>query len=128
MSYRVIPAKVHSILDYVVAIALVFAPVLFGFQSVGGAAVVVPMLLGVGLFLYSLLTDYEYGVVRAIDMPYHLIIDLVAAVFLLLSPFIFGFSGEALNVWLPHVAVGAIMVLIVIFSKTQPSRPEHLAM
>lgn len=128
MSYKFIPTKVHSVLDYIVAIALIFAPMLFGFQSVGGAAVIIPMVLGVGLFLYSLLTDYEWGVIRIISMPYHLVIDIIASVFLLVSPLLFGFSDEAVNVWLPHVAVGIAVILVVLFSQTQPSKPEHLAM
>lgn len=123
MGYRFIPTKVHGALDYIVAIALIFAPMIFGFSEVGGAAVIIPMVLGAGLFLYSLFTKYEWGLIKVLGMPYHLIIDVIASVFLLLSPFIFGFSGEALNVWVPHVAVGITVILVVIFSQTQPSSP-----
>lgn len=123
MSYRFIPTKVHGALDYIVAIALLLAPMLFGFSEVGGAAVIIPMVLGAGLFLYSLFTKYEWGLIKVLGMPYHLIIDVVASVFLLLSPFIFGFSTEAWNVWVPHVAVGIAVILVVIFSQTQPSDP-----
>ncbi len=123
MSYRFIPTKVHGALDYIVAIALLLAPMLFGFSEVGGAAVIIPMVLGAGLFLYSLFTKYEWGLIKVLGMPYHLIIDVVASVFLLLSPFIFGFSTEAWNVWVPHVAVGIAVILVVIFSQMQPSDP-----
>jgi len=128
MSYRFIPTKVHGALDYIVAIALIFAPMIFGFQSVGGAAVMVPMVLGIGLFLYSLLTDYEWGVIKVISMPYHLMIDIAAALLLLLSPFIFGFNDEALNAWLPHVVVGAAVILVVICSQRTPASGDHMAM
>ena len=128
MSYRFIPTKVHGALDYIVAIALIFAPMIFGFQSVGGAAVMVPMVLGIGLFLYSLLTDYEWGVIKVISMPYHLMIDIAAAVLLLLSPFIFGFNDEALNAWLPHVIVGIAVILVVICSQRTPATTDHMAM
>lgn len=128
MSYRFIPTRVHGALDYIVAIVLIFAPLIFGFQSVGGAAVIIPMVLGIVLFLYSLLTDYEWGVIRVLAMPYHLVIDLIAAVFLLISPFIFGFSDESLNAWLPHVVAGAAVILVVIFSQTQPRKPELKSM
>lgn len=117
---KFIPTKVHGVLDYLVAIALIFAPMIFGFSQVGGAAVVIPVVLGIGLFVYSLLTKYEWGVVKAISMPYHLVIDVVASVFLALSPWLFGFADQALNVWLPHVVVGVAVILVVIFSKTQP--------
>lgn len=123
MSYKFIPTKVHGALDYIVGVALIFAPMLFGFMSIGGAAVIIPMILGVGLILYSLFTRYEWGLVKVLGMPYHLIFDVLASLFLALSPFIFGFADEALNVWLPHVVVGITVILVVIFSQSQPESP-----
>lgn len=120
MSLQFIPTKVHGALDYIVAIALILAPMIFGFQSIGGAAVAIPMILGVGLFLYSLLTNYEWGVFKVINMRYHLVIDVLASSLLLLSPFLFGFANNALNVWLPHVIVGITVILVVICSQREP--------
>jgi len=117
---RFIPTKVHGILDYVVGAALIVAPWLFGFAGVGGAAVIIPIVLGVGLIVYSLFTKYEWGPFGFIPMPVHLVFDIVASLFLALSPWIFGFAGEALNVWLPHVVVGATVIVVVLFSQTQP--------
>lgn len=127
MSLRFIPTKVHGALDYIVAIALLLAPMIFGFQEVGGAAVAIPMVLGAGLFLYSLFTNYEWGVFKVIDMRYHLIVDVVASTLLLLSPFLFGFIGEAPNAWLPHIAVGVTVILVVLCSKTAPDSSARLA-
>lgn len=124
MSYKFIPTKVHGALDYIVAIALILAPMIFGFASVGGAAVFIPVILGIGLFLYSLFTRYEWGVVKVIGMPYHLIVDVAASLLLLASPFIFGFANQPLNVWLPHVIVGITVIIVVIFSQTQPAAKE----
>lgn len=124
MSYKFIPTKVHGALDYIVGVALIFAPMLFGFMSMGGAAVIVPIMLGIGLILYSLFTRYEWGLVKVLGMPYHLIFDVLASIFLALSPFIFGFADEALNVWLPHVVVGVTVILVVIFSQPQPENPK----
>ncbi len=117
---RFIPTKVHGILDYVVGAALIVAPWLFGFAGVGGAAVIIPIVLGAGLIVYSLFTKYEWGPFGFIPMPVHLVFDIVASLFLALSPWIFGFAGEALNVWLPHVVVGAAVIVVVLFSQTQP--------
>lgn len=122
MSLRFIPTKVHGVLDYVVAIALLLAPMIFGFQEVGGAAVVIPMVLGIGLFAYSLLTNYEWGVFKAIPMPVHLTFDIIASLFLALSPWLFGFADQAMNVWLPHVVVGIAVIIVVLCSKTQPEQ------
>ena len=122
-SIRFLPTKVHGVLDYVVGLALILAPNIFQFADVGGPAVFIPRLLGVVLIAYSLFTRYELGVIKVISMPYHLIVDFLAALFLALSPFLFGFSNNTANVWLPHVVVGIAVIVVVIVSKTQPSRP-----
>jgi hypothetical protein len=121
-SIRFLPTKVHGVLDYVVGLALILAPNIFQFADVGGPAVSIPRLLGVVLIAYSLFTRYELGVIKFISMPYHLIVDFLAALFLALSPFLFGFSNKSANVWLPHVVVGIAVIIVVIVSKTQPSR------
>ena len=87
---RFIPTKVHGVLDYLVAIALILAPWIFGFANIGGAAVIIPIVLGVGLIVYSLFTRYELGAFKLIAMPIHLVFDIVASLFLIASPFIFG--------------------------------------
>jgi len=72
------------------------------------------------LIVYSLITRYEWGVIKLISMPYHLTIDFLAALFLALSPFLFGFNNKEPNAWLPHVVVGIAVILVVIVSKTRP--------
>jgi len=119
-SIRFLPTKVHGALDYVVGIALILAPNIFQFADVGGAAVLIPRVLGVALIVYSLITRYEWGVIKLISMPYHLMIDFLAALFLALSPFLFGFSNKEPNAWLPHVVVGIAVLLVVVVSKTRP--------
>lgn len=123
---RFIPTKVHGVLDYLVGIALIAAPWLFGFASVGGAAVVIPIVLGIGLIVYSLFTRCEWGPFGVIPMPVHLVFDLVASAFLAASPWIFGFADESLNVWLPHLVVGITVIVVVIFSKPQPAAEARL--
>lgn len=118
---RFIPTKVHGILDYIVGAALIVAPWLFGFASVGGAAVVIPIVLGVGLIVYSLFTKYEWGPFGFIPMPVHPVFDIVASLFLALSPWLFGFANQAPNVWVPHVVVGVAVIIVVLFSQPQPA-------
>lgn len=120
MGYRFIPTKVHGALDYIVAIALILAPWIFNFANVGGPAVVIPVVLGIGLILYSLFTRYEWGLIKVVGMPVHLVFDVLASVFLIASPFLFGFADMAANVWLPHVVVGIAVIIVVIFTQTQP--------
>jgi hypothetical protein len=58
---RFIPTKVHAPLDYIVGAALIAAPWIFQFSE-HTAATVVPIVLGIGLIAYSLITNYELGV------------------------------------------------------------------
>ena len=117
---RFLPTKVHGVLDYLVGVALIAAPWLFQFNDVGGMAVALPIILGIGLIAYSIFTNYEWGLVKILPMPYHLIVDFVAASLLALSPWLFGFADEKINAWLPHVVVGVTVILVVMVSKIQP--------
>jgi hypothetical protein len=74
---RFIPTKVHGYLDYIVGALLIAAPWLFDFAR-GGAETWVPVILGAGAIVYSLLTDYELGVTKGISMGTHLTLDMLS--------------------------------------------------
>src|SRR5436309_3687460 len=120
-SIRFVPTGLHGYFDYIGGVALIAAPFVFGFFSVGGIAVILPMVLGVGLILYSLLTNYELGIPRLkfIPMWLHLVFDFVASAFLAISPFVFGFIHQAPNAWLPHIIAGVGVILLVLVSQTR---------
>ena len=124
---RFIPTRIHAYFDYIGGIGLLAAPFVFGFYSVGGPAVIIPMVLGVGLILYSLLTNYELGIPRLkfIPMSMHLVFDLVASAFLAVSPFLFGFINQAPNAWLPHIIAGVTVILLVLVSQASYQPKER---
>ena len=122
---RFIPTRFHGFLDYIVGVALIAAPWIFQFSE-HTAATVVPIVLGVGLIVYSLLTDYELGVVRVLPMWVHNMLDIVAGVVLALSPWIFGFANESANVWVPHLLVG-IAAVVLGLTTVQHARDERAA-
>jgi hypothetical protein len=102
----------HGMLDYPVGIVLIAAPWIFGFNDAdNSAAYVVPIVIGAVILLQSLITNYEYSVADVIPLSAHLMLDVVAGVVLAVSPFVFGFSDEGTNAWLPHVIVGIGLVL-----------------
>ncbi len=125
---RFVPTRVHGIFDYIGGIGLIASPFIFGFYSMGGIAVILPIVLGIGLILYSLLTNYERGIpgLRFIPMPAHLIFDFVAAALLAVAPFLFNYSNQGLNVWLPQVVAGIAVILLVIVSQTHPHLNEKV--
>jgi hypothetical protein len=96
-----IPSRVHGVLDYTTGVLLILAPRLFGLAE--GAASQVLVLLGVATIFYSLLTRYELGLLHVLPLRAHLRLDLIAGVFVAISPWLFGFADV---IWQPHVFVG----------------------
>jgi hypothetical protein len=90
-----------------------------------GAAQYITMGLGVFAILYSLPTDYEFGVVRRLSFRSHLILDVVFAVALAASPWLFGFDDL---IWWPHALIGvAALVVVALSVKSARSRDEMAA-
>ncbi len=115
---RFIPTAVHGPIDYVVGLLLVFAPWAGGFAA-GGAETWVPVALGVLTIGASLLTDYEWGVVRLIPVPTHLTFDLGSGMLLAASPWLFGFADR---VWGPHLLVGLFEIAAALCTQTVAGR------
>ena len=114
---RFIPTKTHGYLDYIMAVVLIAAPWILGFNR-GGAETWVPVILGAGVIVYSLLTDYEVGASRQISMRTHLLLDLAGGIFLAVSPWLFNFDE---HVYLPHLILGIAEIGASLFTKEQPS-------
>lgn len=114
---RFIPTRVHGALDYLIGALLIVAPWIFGFSD-AEVATWLPVILGAGLIAYSLLTDYELGVMRMIPMSVHLMLDLASGVLLAVSPWLFGFDNE---VWIPHLIIGLLEIGAAVMTKTVPA-------
>jgi hypothetical protein len=104
-------------LDYAVALALIVVPLLLGFE---GAALLVPLLLGMATIGYSLVTAYELGAVAAIPFRAHLVLDFLNGALLAASPWLFGFAAE---VFWPHLLAGLLELAVTLASiGTRPLR------
>ncbi len=114
---KVISSKAHGVMDYIYGIVLIAAPWLFQFAR-GGPETWVPVAIGIATIIMALMTDYETGIAKVIPMNTHLWIDGVLGVFLLLSPWIFGFWGFVM--W-PHIIVGIIVAGTALMTETRPS-------
>lgn len=101
---NIIPTRIHGYLDYLMGLLLIGAPWLLGFAR-GGAETWVPVVLGVGVIGYSLITNYELGLAPVISMPTHLALDMGGGLLLAASPWLFGFSEY---VMVPHLLFGLL--------------------
>ena len=88
-----IPLKVHNVIDYILGVALVATPYVFDFSHIVFARTVF-LVLGVGLIGYSLITDYYYSLAKILPLSMHMTFDVVAGVFVMLAPSIYGYRED----------------------------------
>ena len=118
MNARIILTGVHGRLDYLaVGVNLAF-PRLLGLHDAPWAAVV-PRIDGLAGLGYSLITDYELGVLRALPMPAHLALDAAKGLCMALSPWLFGFAKNGTRYWLSHALMGTADVVAAVTTRTR---------
>jgi hypothetical protein len=88
---KIINAKVHGYLDYLVVLVFLAAPSLFHFSGI--PAIISYTLAGVHLAL-TLLTDFPLGALKKVPLKWHGIIELIVGPVLVALPFILGFGSE----------------------------------
>lgn len=82
--------KIHGVLDYLFAAFLFLAPSLLDFH--GETAATLFYILGAAHLGLSLMTAYPMGMFRYIPFTTHATIELMAAIFLVAAPWLFGFA------------------------------------
>ena len=115
-----ISPRTHTIIGFVVGIALLLAPNIFGFSDVGGAAVAVPRIIGIIVLLSELTVRGSFSGMGFIPMRLHIMMDILMGAFLTLSPWLFSFSDAGTNAWVPHFIVGLLMVGYALMTRTNP--------
>lgn len=118
-----ISTKTHGMLDYLMGVLLIIAPFILDFAT-GGAAMWVPIIIGIAVILYSLFTDYEYGASPNITMRTHLTLDIIGGLILAVSPWLFGFAEF---VFWPHLILGLAEVFAALMTEKVPQRSSKRA-
>ncbi len=114
---KILSTSVHGIIDYLMGVFLIVSPWILNFNY-GGAETWIPVILGAGVIVYSLITDYERGAAHVLSMRTHLALDFLGGLFLAVSPWLFGFSD--IVVW-PHVILGVAEMGAALMTDTVPS-------
>jgi hypothetical protein len=91
-----VPVFVHGLVEYVAAILLIVAPFLFDFES--DTATGISVAVGVVILVVTASTAMPTGLVKSIPVQAHVILDYLVALFLIASPFLFGFDDDAATV------------------------------
>ncbi len=124
MNIRFLPQKIHGVLDYAVAVTLIAVPFILNFRQDSEFAHWLSVAAGVGLFLYSLATDYSVGVVSAITIRQHLALDFIAGTLFVILAAVAGFSGETAAF---YGIVGAAVLAVVAVTEIDPARHPAVA-
>ena len=101
-----IDTKTHGYIDYIMGIVLIAVPFLLHLDSESTPSIVL-FVLGAGALVYSLLTNYELGLVKLIPMNIHLMLDIASGIFLAASPWLLGFSEI---IYIPHLILGLLEI------------------
>lgn len=83
----------HTVIDYLMVLALLAGPAAFGFAGTAGSTVF--QSVGWAYLALVLLTAYPGGLIRLIPFTVHGGLEFLSAILLLVSPWAFGFSTLA---------------------------------
>lgn len=122
---KVLNARVHGMLDYVIAALFALAPTLFGFE--GTPQIVCYVVAAVHLTL-SLFTAYPLSIAKLIPFPLHGKVEMVVVPSLVALPWLAGFSDvtPARNFFLAAAALIAVVALLTNYqSADATARIEH---
>lgn len=110
MKIRFVNPNIHGLLDYVAAAGLIVFPFLLKLGASSPIALWLSVAAGVGLIVYSSITDYAFSVSNAVPFKLHLLFDLVVGTTFIGAIFVFGFEGLAAG----YYAVMAIGVFVLV--------------
>jgi hypothetical protein len=106
-----VPLFVHGVVEYGVGALSILAPFLFSFDS--DTATVVSILLGAGIVVLGFVTESPTGVVRNLPIASHVVLDYVLSLVLIVAPFIFGFTDDAVATgYFIVIGVGFILLTV----------------
>jgi hypothetical protein len=104
---KIISAKLHGIIDYLVVVFLLVSPTIFGFTDL--LAGFTYALGGIHLIL-TLLTDFNAGLFKVIPLPLHGLIELVVGIVLVVLAYTVFNDTEAGMLF--YTSFGAAVVLV----------------
>jgi hypothetical protein len=105
---KIINAKVHGSLDYLVVLIFLGAPTLLHLSTL--PAVISYSLAGIHLLL-TLLTDFPLGLLKIVPLKWHGMIELIVGPVLVALPFALGFGAEPAAQY--FYIVNGLVILIV---------------
>ena len=120
---RFINTKIHGIFDYCISVILIALPFVFNMDKQEAESWIL-ISMGISQIPIIFFTKYEVGVIGSLKVQHHLILDLIAGIFLAISPWTFMFHER---VFLPHLCVGIAVVLMSLITIKESPRMNREA-
>jgi hypothetical protein len=115
-----ISPALHGTLDYLLAAALIAAPLVLHYHD--ETAKVVMLVLGGAATVLALGTNWSRSIVHVIPPAVHGVADIGATIALIIAPFVFGFTEHTLAL-VVYVAVGAAGLLATLLTRFESDLP-----
>ncbi len=113
MKLQILSPKMHGVLDYATASALIMFPLLLNLGSSSALPLWLSVGTGIAMIAYSLYTDYPCHFSSKIPYDLHLTFDVIAATTFIVAPFAFGFDKVAT---IFYIVMGALILTVVAIS------------
>lgn len=105
---KIITPKLHGYLDFLTVAIFLMAPSLLGLS---GLPATIAYGLAVIHLAVTLITDFEYGVVKILPFKVHGLIERIVGPLLVALPFVLGFTGQGAAVYF-YVVIGAVIIAV----------------
>jgi hypothetical protein len=106
----------HGLGDYAAAAVLIVAPFILSINEQSLVAYWASIAGGIGLIIYSLLTDYTFSVAKVIPFKTHLVLDSLAGLALIALALLLELD-TVVRIYL--IAMGAGVLLVVAVTQTE---------
>jgi hypothetical protein len=113
-----VPLFVHGVVEYAAGALSIVAPFLFSFDD--DVATAISILLGAAIIVLGFITEAPTGITRRLPIASHVVLDYVVSLFLLVSPFVFGFTDDV-NATAYYIVLGIGFLLLTVATRYRPA-------
>lgn len=126
MTLRFVDRRIHAYIDYPIVAVLVGMPFVLGLGESNPAAKWLSVGVGVAVFVLTVFTDHETGLIRVVPYWLHVAVDRLVGVTFLVAPLALGFAG--LDAWYYYANAAAVLAATVVFNAADTRPPAGSAL
>src|ERR1700744_1597487 len=109
----------YGFFKYFFSVFMIASPWIFCIADVSSAALLIPMYFGWLQLIMAIFSDNEASPLRHFPIQMNMVGDMIMGVFILVSPYLYGF-GSRNNVYWPEILMGGVLIILAVFTKKSP--------